>query len=723
MSIRFFALAVGLVLALATVPAVDVQAQAIQVIVDGQPIAFDQPPIVIGGRVLVPLRGVFERLGAFVQWDPRTNVVSAARGDTQVQLTIGSRQAFVNGRVVSLDVPAMITRGRTLVPLRFVSEAMGARVDWDPANSAVFVTSTQAAPPGPPPPGIPPVQTTPAPPPPATSSVVEGMAIRVDAQASPQRILVERGNAIHTFVVTRDTAITRTEVSTGQGGAISLDDVRPGDAVRVTADAAGRAILIRVSVRDLTGRIDAITGRAIVLSDGQSFTFADGIRFLLNGRDATREQLRAGMVVTLQLNPQTGQVLEVSARAPQVQPPAPPPPVETLRIASFTHNAQGPLRAGSTVVATLRGTAGGVATFDIFGVVAGVPMRETSPGVYQGTYTVRPQDNVAEAVVLAHLRVGNQEAPLVQAGTPVTIDGLRPQIVQRNPAPGQAVGNARPNIQILFTDPGGSGINPATSRLIVNERNVTTEATFTEASVVYNPPEPLTGQVSVRVILSDRAGNVLDDRYTFSIAIPSASLIRSVTVNPTTLRAGDVLTVAVVGEPGGRASFAIEGVEDAIPLVEAGNQPGLYFGSYRVRRRNAAHNARVIVELTKGGATSRAEATARLTIVSADRLEPPVITSPASGARLDGPITVRGTATPGYRVEVQVDYQGSVLLFSLRGTYGTVTTTADAAGNWAVTINQTMRVPNAELTITAVAIDPLNRRSEPAVMKAVVAGG
>ncbi len=60
-----------------------------------------------------------------------------------------------------------------------------------------------------------------------------------------------------------------------------------------------------------------------------------------------------------------------------------------------------------------------------------------------------------------------------------------------------------------------------------------------------------------------------------------------------------------------------------------------------------------------------------------------------------------------------------LLVFNLRGTYGQAT--ADASGNWSVTFNETIRIPNAELTITAIAIDPAGRRSEPATMKATLA--
>lgn len=112
---------------------------------------------------------------------------------------------------------------------------------------------------------------------------------------------------------------------------------------------------------------------------------------------------------------------------------------------------------------------------------------------------------------------------------------------------------------------------------------------------------------------------------------------------------------------------------------------------------------------------------ARLVVVSTESVAPPTITSPAQGARLGSPIVIRGKATPGHRVEVQVDYQGAVLVFSLKGTYRQVTTTADAAGDWMVRINETVRISNAELTITAVAIDPLGRRSEAVTTRATLA--
>ncbi len=110
--------------------------------VDGKSVVFDGPgPRRKMGRVLVPLRGVFEKMGAHVEWDDDSQTVFADRNDTRVELMIGSNNATVNGRAVLMDVPAQLIDGRTLVPLRFLSESLGARVNFDGPNRSIDIRS------------------------------------------------------------------------------------------------------------------------------------------------------------------------------------------------------------------------------------------------------------------------------------------------------------------------------------------------------------------------------------------------------------------------------------------------------------------------------------------------------------------------------------------------------------------------------------------------------
>lgn len=114
-------------------------AAAISVDVNGNPLTFNVPPVKVGDRVMVPLRGIFEALGATVNWDGATRTITANREATNVLLVIGKSPATVNGQAVALDTPAMIIKGATMVPLRFVSEALGAEVKWSGATQTVSI--------------------------------------------------------------------------------------------------------------------------------------------------------------------------------------------------------------------------------------------------------------------------------------------------------------------------------------------------------------------------------------------------------------------------------------------------------------------------------------------------------------------------------------------------------------------------------------------------------
>lgn len=116
-------------------------AQPITVEVDGRALA-EARPIRSGQRVLVPMRSLFEALGATL--DLQGKRIVAKRGPDRVEVVLGSDRARVNDREVRLDEPARVVDGRTLVPLRFVAEALGARVGYDGPASRVSVETVVA---------------------------------------------------------------------------------------------------------------------------------------------------------------------------------------------------------------------------------------------------------------------------------------------------------------------------------------------------------------------------------------------------------------------------------------------------------------------------------------------------------------------------------------------------------------------------------------------------
>lgn len=129
-----------------TTTAASTQANPPIVMLDGKQMQFEVPPIIDNGRTLVPMRAIFEAMGAQVDWNDAAQTVTAKLGDTTIILTIGSTAPTVNGKVWPLDVPAKIVNNRTLAPLRFIGEALGGTVTWDDASNTAAITSPAVTP-------------------------------------------------------------------------------------------------------------------------------------------------------------------------------------------------------------------------------------------------------------------------------------------------------------------------------------------------------------------------------------------------------------------------------------------------------------------------------------------------------------------------------------------------------------------------------------------------
>ena len=111
----------------------------IKVLVNNEPVLFDSKPIIKDGRTLVPLRAIFEKLGATVDWNDSEKTINALKDDKTLLLTIGSKAAFVNGERKELDVAPEISGGRTLVPVRFIGESLECTVNWDDKTRTVNI--------------------------------------------------------------------------------------------------------------------------------------------------------------------------------------------------------------------------------------------------------------------------------------------------------------------------------------------------------------------------------------------------------------------------------------------------------------------------------------------------------------------------------------------------------------------------------------------------------
>jgi len=133
---------VVLIMVLALLPATVFARDTISVTANGQAVVFaDQGPVIVDGRTLVPVAGVFQALGFGTQWNAETRQVTITRGVDTIVVTVGSNVFTTNYVPHSLDVPAQIINGRTMLPIASVLRSVGYEVNWDGATSTVVIVS------------------------------------------------------------------------------------------------------------------------------------------------------------------------------------------------------------------------------------------------------------------------------------------------------------------------------------------------------------------------------------------------------------------------------------------------------------------------------------------------------------------------------------------------------------------------------------------------------
>ena len=117
--------------------------QPISVYVNGEKLEFDVEPVLLNDRTMVPMRKIFETLGATVSWNGDTETASGVRNGVRVSVSIDNPKAFIDGKATTLDQPPVLLDGRTLVPLRFIAEAYGAKVEWVDETQTVNISTEE----------------------------------------------------------------------------------------------------------------------------------------------------------------------------------------------------------------------------------------------------------------------------------------------------------------------------------------------------------------------------------------------------------------------------------------------------------------------------------------------------------------------------------------------------------------------------------------------------
>lgn len=756
------ALGAALLISTLSLPAQSQTAAPIVVTVNGNPVDFGgAAPAQVGGRTLVPLRAIFEALGAQVEFSAGT--IRARRGETNLQLALGSNQAVVNGTVRTLEVPAQAVFGRTLVPLRFVGEAFGASVNFNAATQTIAIVSSDAGSSGGfPTSGFPTTPATGTVPPPFTvpnaGQSVSGTIVRVDTATvtilgGPRPgVYALNANVLILRQISLATSATATPVRQA-ARQIALSSLMAGDPVRLNLDAANRVAQITATPTVLVARVQFAGDNQIVLDDERDTTLTIGpnLRFIdANGRVANNlTSLAAGQSVGLFLSRENRAVYQVSAYAPDFTPasgvgsgvPDPFNPTTPLpaagagQIQLVSHNATTPLRAGTRLEVTVRATPGMRATFSLGPRIQNQPLVEDAarPGVYLGTYLVRSGDDVLSAPVAVRGASAGGTENFAQSTETATIDTVAPRLVGTFPANGAQIGVAQPNIAIFADDLGGSGLGGAQIDLVsgdaLNPIVTRIPATVSPTSVNAVAPAPLSGTVGVRAIITDKAGNALPVNFTFSAIVGAGGggagggAITSFSHGANrAIGGGDDVPLVLIAQPAGRAAFDVvnaagQTIARDVPLVEV--RPGRYRATYRVPA-NAIGNVRFIGKFTgTDGTTSQLEATTRVPVVGAATTTALTVQSPREGDRVTSPLVVRGQAAPDSVIDVALRAEGTqFFILEYKQDLGVKQARADANGNWSVSLElPTLRnVSGLRYIISATQTDAAGKTGEPVVV-------
>lgn len=119
--------------------------ESLKIVINDKEAQFEQAPVMVENRVFVPMRAIFENLGAAIYWEASTQTVFAVKSGTSINLKVGASNASINDQTVEMEQSARLIDGHTYVPLRFVSEALAAKVTWDGQTQTVLIETGEQA--------------------------------------------------------------------------------------------------------------------------------------------------------------------------------------------------------------------------------------------------------------------------------------------------------------------------------------------------------------------------------------------------------------------------------------------------------------------------------------------------------------------------------------------------------------------------------------------------
>lgn len=655
-------------------PAEVYQTPGPHVVVNG--VLLKAPVREVGGSLLLPMRAVFEALEAEVRWFPAAQQIIATRGSTTVQLWIGRSVAIVNDREIRLAAPPTLAAGTTYVPLRFPAEAFGGDVKWlgSIRTASITIAALQA-------PTMP--ITEPVRPAVEEPAALEGVIV-TKVTSGVTALVVQHAKGDTTLVQMGPTvSITRANADQAPR-AVAFAALELGDLVRITRDAAGKATSVAARFAQVKGVAAAIANNRLLLEDGSLYQLQPDIRVVADdGQAVPLARIGKGSPVTLDLTPDTTNVWRVTvpAQAAQTTPAQSDlePGILTVAAVGYTK----PLKAGETVTLQVTGEPNAErVTASIGDVLRDLALTQVSPGAYTRKVTVAANTNVTAAPIVATMRLNGKDTAPVKSVVPITIDTRPPSFNALIPGDGTRLLDRNPTIEAAYSDPGGSGVDVNAVKVVVNGRDVTRLATITDSRVRYKAQSLALGTVTIRISISDLAGNVAAADWKVTVAEAPATTqqyVKHDAVQP--LMAGQKLNLA--------GKFAVTptklewylGNKLISSAMARDAASGEYRVAYTVEPTVALGEHSVSVRVyTSAGQSQVLFATTTVTLVAQPRAFG--ITSPADKSKAPSPLIVTGQATPGMQVRVVAEYAGRVAFVPIKGELYRAVLEADVRGVW-----------------------------------------
>jgi len=657
------------------------RSQDFSVTVDGKPVVFAGagPLRTPTGALLVPLRGIFESLGASVKFDSLTRAITAVRGETTVLLRLGEAVGHVNQTPVPLQVPAQSVDGTTLVPLRFIAEAFGAAVKWDAATKVVAIsTAKQVAPaPGG---GTVPVKPVEVAPPPS------GVLVAVDT--SSRSITVRTASGSSETVILSDEAVVLTGPSGGDATRRDIAALRRGDQVVVKArDSQLRALVLEASYGELTGTVESIAptpdGLRMTLVGGKNLDLPADLR--TTRKDAANptpapsavSEIAKGDLVVVRTSPSDGRPSEVAVVG------VAPKPAAKLEIVRILHNATGRwLRTGESLTISVDATAGAKGTVEIAGITDNpVELAESSAGRYTATIPAPAETVAKDRKVVVSLTIVPDAAKTAESPDLVSVDTIAPVPGTLTPDAAANIGERRPVVSATYSD-NGSGVDARQVRVSVDGVDVTAKSAIADTFFSYRPENDLTyGAHTVEAVFADIAGNRVRREWAFTLVEPVP--IRAFRALPDNrpLDFGDIVIFTVEGVAGAKSVVVKMGNKFELALRE--DKSGTYLGSYTVRKEDNVLDAEVIATLVLPDGREAKQPLGRTLTLTAGAPAAPVVLLPQEGAVVGNRVVFTGRTAPNAQVRIAIKWQGKKGgVVNAGGVLDGFAVTADSKGRW-----------------------------------------